>query len=59
MGEKWSNKFSFTIPTFTKIVRDFLLAAKLRHGTNGLTSLSKEGMLRIFSSEKSDAFGRV
>jgi hypothetical protein len=30
-----------------------------RHGTDGLTSPPKEGVLRIFSSEKSDGFGRV
>jgi hypothetical protein len=59
MGEKWPNKFSLTIPTSTKIVRDFLHAAKLRHGANGFTSLPKEGILRIFSPEKSDGFGWV
>jgi hypothetical protein len=59
MGKKWPNKFSLTIPTSTKIVRDFLHAAKLRHGTDGFTSLPKEDMLRIFSPEKSDGFGRV
>jgi hypothetical protein len=31
----------------------------LRHGTDGFTSPPKEGMLRIFSPEKSDCFGRV
>jgi hypothetical protein len=30
----------------------------LQHGANGFTSLLKEGMLRIFSPEKSDSFGR-
>jgi hypothetical protein len=59
MGEKWPNKFSLTITTFAEIVRDLLHAAKLRHGTDGFTSLPKEGMLRIFSPEKSDGFGRV
>jgi hypothetical protein len=59
MGKKWPNKFSLTIPTSTKIVRDFLHAAKLQHGTNGFSSLLKEGMLRIFSPKKSDGFGRV
>jgi hypothetical protein len=38
--------------------RDLLHAANLRHGANGFTSLPKEGMLRIFSPEKSDGFGR-
>jgi hypothetical protein len=42
-----------------EIVRDFLHAAKLRHGTDGFTFPPKEGMLRIFSLEKSDGFGRV
>jgi len=36
-----------------------LHAVNLRHGTDGFTSPPKEGMLRIFSPEKSDAFGRV
>jgi hypothetical protein len=55
MGEKWRIKFSLTITTST----DFLHAAKLRHGTDGFTSLSKEGVLRNFSPDKSDGFGRV
>jgi hypothetical protein len=32
--------------------RDLLLAAELRHGTDGFTSPPKEGMLWIFSPEK-------
>ena len=40
-------------------IRVLLHAVKLRHGTDGFTSLPKEGMLRIFSPEKSDSFGRV
>jgi hypothetical protein len=40
--------------------RDFLhAAANLRHGTDGFTSPPKEGMLWIFSPEKSDGFSRV
>jgi hypothetical protein len=39
--------------------RVLLHAAKLRHGTDGFTSPQKEGMLWIFSPEKSDGFGRV
>jgi hypothetical protein len=31
----------------------------MRHGTGGFTSPPKEGMLWIFSPEKSDSFGRV
>jgi hypothetical protein len=59
IGEKRPIKFSLTITTSTEIIRDFLNAAKLRHGTDGFTSLLKEGVLRIFSPEKSDGFGRV
>jgi hypothetical protein len=36
--------------------RDLLHAANLRHGANCFTSLPKEGMLRIFSPEKSEGF---
>jgi hypothetical protein len=50
MGEKWPIKFSLTITTSTEIVRDFLQAENLRHGTDGFTSPPKEGVLRIFSS---------
>jgi hypothetical protein len=39
--------------------RDLLHAANLQHGTDGFTSPLKEGMLRIFSPEKSDGFSRV
>jgi hypothetical protein len=39
--------------------RDLLHAANLRHGTDGFTSPPKEGLLWIFSPEKSDGFGRV
>jgi hypothetical protein len=59
MGEKWPIKFSITITTSTEIVTDFLHAANLRYGTDGFTSPPKEGMLRIFSPEKSDGFGRA
>jgi hypothetical protein len=59
MGEKWLIKFSLMITTSTEIVRDFLHAAKLRHGTDGFTFPPKEGVLRIFSPKKSDGFGRV
>ena len=34
---------------FHVIFRDLLHAVKLRHGTDGFTSLPKEGMLRILS----------
>ena len=36
-----------------------LHAVYLRHGTDGFISPPKEGVLRIFSPEKSDGFGRV
>ena len=36
-----------------------LHAVNLRHGTDGFTSPPKEGVLRIFSPEKSDGFGWV
>jgi hypothetical protein len=40
--------------------RVLLHAANLRHGTDGFTSPPKEeGMLWIFSPEKSDGFGWV
>jgi hypothetical protein len=39
--------------------RVLLHAANLQHGTDGFTSLLKEGVLWIFSPEKSDGFGRV
>jgi hypothetical protein len=54
MGEKWPIKFSLTITTSTEIVRDFLHAAKLRHGADGFTSPPKEDTLRNFSPQKSD-----
>jgi len=36
-----------------------LHAVNLRHGADGFTSPPKDGVLRIFSPEKSDGFGRV
>jgi len=36
-----------------------LHAVNLRHGTDSFTSPPKDGVLRIFSTEKSDGFGRV
>jgi hypothetical protein len=59
MGEKCPIKFSHTVATSTVIVGFFYMPQKLRHGTNGFTSPPEEGMLRIFSPEKSDGFGRV
>jgi hypothetical protein len=56
MGEKCAIKFSHTVANSTVIVGFFDMS---RHGANGFTSFPKEGMLRIFSPEKSDGFGRV
>jgi len=39
--------------------RDLLHAANLWRGTDGFTSPPKEGVLRIFSPQKSDGFGWV
>jgi len=36
-----------------------LHSVNLRHGTDGFTSSSKEGVLRNFSPEKFDGFGRI
>ena len=44
---------------FHATFRVLLHAVKLRHGTDGFTSPPKEGVLRIFSPEKSDGLGRV
>jgi hypothetical protein len=44
---------------YTGKCRDLLHAANLRHETEGFTSPPKEGMLRIFSPEKSEGFSRV
>jgi hypothetical protein len=54
-GREWPvcrNDASFTP------FRDLLHAENLRHGANGFNSLPKEGLLRIFSPEKSGGFGR-
>ena len=41
-------KFCLKMPDFHITFRDLLHAVNLRHGTNGFTSLPKEGVLRIF-----------
>ena len=43
-----ADEFSLKMPNFHVTFRDLLHAVKLRHGTNGFTSLPKEGVLRIF-----------
>jgi hypothetical protein len=52
MCEKWPVKFSQTT-RFPRNCWVILHAAKLRHGTDRFTSPPKEGMLWIFSPEKS------
>jgi hypothetical protein len=47
------------IPDFHVAFKVLLHAANLLHGTDGFTSPLKEGVMRIFSPEKSDGFGRV
>jgi hypothetical protein len=57
MGEKWprnfteSGDFHVTLGSFT--------CRKARNGADGFISPPKEDVLRIFSPEKSDGFGRV
>ena len=43
---------NFAEMTTSTPFRDLLNAANLRHGTDGFTSPSKEGVLRIFSPLK-------
>jgi hypothetical protein len=58
MGGKWPVKFSLTM-RLPRHCRVLLHATKLLRGTGGFISPPKEGMLRIFSPEKSDGFGWV
>ena len=48
LGDKWPMNFAWKCPTSTYTFRDLLHTVNLRHGTNGFTSLPKEGVLRIF-----------
>jgi hypothetical protein len=58
LGEKWL--VSLACDSDFDVNRGvFLHAANLRHGTDGFTSPLKEGMLWIFSPEKSDGLGQV
>ena len=43
-----AEEFWLKMPDFHVTFRDLLHAVNLRHGTNGFTSLPKEGVLRIF-----------
>ena len=47
-----ADEFCLKIPDFHVTFRDLLHAVNLRHGTNGFTSLTKEGVLRIFFTLK-------
>jgi hypothetical protein len=58
MGEKWPRSFAEKATTSTSLLGSFT-CCKARHGTDGFTSSPREGVLRIFSPEKSDGFGRV
>jgi hypothetical protein len=57
MGEKWQRNFAKS-GDFTSLFGSFT-CRKVRHGTDGFTFPPKEGVLRIFSPEKSYGFGRV
>jgi hypothetical protein len=57
LGEKWLVNLAHE-SDFHVNCRVLLHAANLRHRTDGFTSLPKEGMLWIFSPEKSDGFGQ-
>jgi hypothetical protein len=57
MGEKWP-RIMPKVATSTSLLCSFT-CRKARHGTDGYTSPPKEGVLRIFSPENSDGFGRV
>jgi hypothetical protein len=46
------------VASFTSLLGSFT-CRKALHWTDGFTSPPKEGVLRIYSPEKSDGFGRV
>ena len=50
MGEKCPMNFCLKMPDFHVTFRDLLHAVNLRHGAEGFTSPTKEGVLRIFFS---------
>jgi hypothetical protein len=59
--ELWARNGREILPkvvTSTSLLGSFT-CRKAQHGTDGFTSPPKEGVLRIFSPEKSDGFGRV
>ena len=47
-----ADEFCLKMPDFHVTFRDLSHAVNLRHGTNGFTSLPKEGVLKIFSPWK-------
>ena len=51
-----ADEFCPKIPDFHVTFRDLLHVVKLGHGTNGFTSLPKEGVLRIFCPTASAGF---
>jgi hypothetical protein len=57
MGEKWPRNFAESGDFH--VTFGFFYMPKARHGTDGFKSPPKEGVLRIFSPEESDGFGRV
>jgi hypothetical protein len=57
MGEKWPRILP-KVTTSTSLLGSFT-CRKARHETDGFTSPPKEGVLRVYSPEKSDCFGRV
>jgi hypothetical protein len=60
MGEKWPNKFSLTIPTSTKILKDFFTCRKAATWDKWLYFPSEGRHAEdFFSPKKSDGFGRV
>ena len=58
----WARNGQWILPENARLpltFRDLLHAVNLRHGTNGFTSLPKEGVLRIFSPWKIRRFRPV
>ena len=49
-GREMADEFCLKIPDFHVTFRDLLHVVNLRQGTDGFTSLPKEGVLRIFFS---------
>ena len=50
LGREMAHEFCLKVPDFHVTFRDLLRAVNLRHGTNGFTSLPKEGVLEFFFS---------